>query len=123
MFHINLDDSTNVSFSFQHYRNVNFEVRPGKFATDVTYCDFLLNGEEFSGLAVCVKGDPFKKETGRKNALARALKDAKLLKSERKQVWERYLHRPRPTGKKSNDQMQPQGGTELVSLDIETVSK
>lgn len=89
MFHVHATDYE-ISFSFRHYRDVNFEVRPGHKVTDVTYCDMLANGKEYSGLAACAKGDAFKKETGRKVALTRALAEAKLPKDVRTIIWERY---------------------------------
>ncbi len=92
MFHVNIDD-LNISFSFRHIRNAYFEVSPNRVVSDVTVCDLLVNGAEFEGLACCVAGDAFRKETGRKHALARALEAAKLSKEIRRQIWEDYFGR------------------------------
>ena len=92
MFHVTLPEG-NIAFSFQHIRGTNFEVRPGKLVTDITKCDFLLDGKAFSGLAACAAGDKFEKETGRKVALKRAMQDAKLSRDSRTMIWGRYLNR------------------------------
>jgi hypothetical protein len=42
------------------------------------------------GGAHCAKGDCFCKETGRKLSLARAMKNARFPKEERKVIWEIY---------------------------------
>lgn len=92
MFHINFEN-LNISFSFRHVRDANFYVNSKNLVTDVTVCDFLVNGQEFSGLAACTAEDKFVKETGRKVALARALKAAGLSREARTYVWGRYLNR------------------------------
>lgn len=95
MFHVNVP-SYNISFSFVHHRDVNLtlplKMNPKKFVhiTDITLCDMLVNGQEFMGEACCVQGDAFKKESGRKVALTRALAEAKLPKDVRTIIWERY---------------------------------
>lgn len=92
MFHVNLPDF-NLSFSFSHKRDVNFAIRDDKVITDVTECDLLVNGAEFSGLAACSAEDKFTKEVGRKVALTRALYNASLPKYARTEVWNRYFNR------------------------------
>jgi hypothetical protein len=82
-----------VQFSFQHFRNVNFEIKPNRTVTDVTYCRLMVDNKLHIGLASCVAGDIFRKETGRKNALARAMKEAKLSKDCRTYIWGIYLNR------------------------------
>jgi hypothetical protein len=47
------------------------------------------------GLAKCVKGDHFCRDTGRKLSLSRALKEANLPKEERKVIWELYRNTKR----------------------------
>lgn len=51
------------------------------------------------GISACHPGDQFNKVIGRKLALARALKDAKLNKAERTAVWDAYrkTHRYKPS--------------------------
>lgn len=94
MFHIKVED-TEIAFSFKHFRGTNFEIRKHKAVTDVTYCSILVNNVEFTGLAACADGDTFNKEIGRKVALTRALKEAKLNKSTRTEVWNMYFNRYR----------------------------
>lgn len=47
----------------------------------------------FRGEAICAPGDQFRRETGRKLALARALDLAAIRREVRKRFWEAYLGR------------------------------
>lgn len=100
MFHVNTGKH-NISFSFSHLRDVNYVIRKGTVVSDLTKCDLLVDGTEFNGLSACRKGDAFNKETGRKLALADALKQAKeklgLTKDEKLFVWARYFDRKMKT--------------------------
>ena len=62
--HVNTPEH-NISFSFRHLRDAKFEIRDDKVVSDVTYCDLLIDGKPFSGLACCVEGDKFVKNIGR----------------------------------------------------------
>jgi hypothetical protein len=98
MFNLTID-GRNISFSFAHHRDVNLtlplRLNPKKLVTvtDITLCDMLVDGKEYSGEACCVAGDQFRKESGRKVALARALQDAQLPRAIRTLVWDKYFHR------------------------------
>lgn len=93
MFHLTLLTGTNVAFSFHHERDTDFQVRDNKVVSDVTVCDFLLDGKQFSGLAVCASGDKFEKEVGRKIALKRAMDQAELRRELRSEIWGLYFNR------------------------------
>jgi hypothetical protein len=56
----------------------------------VTQCILNNDAHVWSGVAICAKGDHVCKETGRKVSLAKALKEAKFPKEERKVIWEAY---------------------------------
>jgi hypothetical protein len=97
MFHLNIKSNYNtdlaISWTFRHYRATDFEIRPKKSVTDVSYCVLTVNGVQFTGLAACAQGDTFNKDIGRKVALTRAMKDAKLEKYIRTEIWSKYFNR------------------------------
>lgn len=60
------------------------------------------------GVASCHHKDNFCRETGRKVAIAKALKNAAFTYDQRKLIWEAWLNRPRPKNPKSGAGNQPE---------------
>lgn len=88
-----------------------YELTPGaevgSAAIRATYCELhRLNSEGKTDAivartrATCAHGDTFRKEAGRKIALARALKQYGLTRVQRTSVWLAYHRRPRPVSVK-----------------------
>ena len=93
-------EDINIYLKFQHRQFSHIE-KMDKTVTityplykGITEC-YIEKEEDYSILAIghssCTPNDCFCKETGRKIALIRAVKD--LPKSERKKIWECYLNR------------------------------
>jgi len=55
-----------------------------------TSCGIKIGCGTIMGGASCSNSDKFKKDTGRKLSLARAMKNASLSKEERTEIWEAY---------------------------------
>ena len=93
MLHLSVEGH-DIKFSFSHLRHLGQEAG----VTDATVCTFELDGKTYTGLAACSAHDTFNKETGRKLALARALKQLTLSKKVREAIWQRYFNRGVPNG-------------------------
>ena len=86
MFVVNLDN-LRLGIAFEYPKDLSF----GR----VTFCKLfdanISNGKVIaSGLALCAPQDTFRKEQGRKLALARAMKELGLARNDRAKVWEQY---------------------------------
>ena len=79
-----LDRYTDVKF--YHWNDKDTPLRETEAV--LTWC-----GQEFSGVATCNPCDQYRKAIGRKLALSRALKAARLSKLERKSVWDTLFER------------------------------
>jgi len=92
MFQLKINEA-DINYTFQHTRGTNFEVKSGKTITDVTICVLAVNDSKYEGMAACLRGDAFNKRIGRKVALQRALRQAKLSRPVRTAVWADYFKR------------------------------
>lgn len=68
--------------------------------------------------AKCAKRDRFSLESGRKLALARALKQYSMKREERTIVWNTYLDRPRPVSKPKAEAVKVQPAEPVLDLDL-----
>ena len=47
---------------------------------------------DYHGMAICIKGDNFSYDEGRRRSLKRAFGDSTIPKEERREIWEAYRH-------------------------------
>lgn len=105
-----------------------YELTPGSDADlpqiRATYCELhRLNSEGKTDAivartrATCAHGDTFRKEAGRKLALARALKQYGLTRVQRTSVWLAYHKRPRPVSKQKVKVQPAAEAVAVVNLD------